>query len=387
MRSILLSFLLGLCLCFVAAGEELPTRVPPGSAKIQLRGAWTRGFEAAWTGVGLRFRTDAARASLLMKDHAPGGPHPEEGNRNNYLAIRIDDGPAHVVSLEKGVERYAVPGLDGRPHTVTVFKRTEPLFGHVTFKGLELPENESLLDPPDRSDIRIQVIGDSISAGYGNEAAGPNDSFKPCQENGWMTYWAIAARRLGADVRCAAWSGRGVCRDRRGKTTGQLPQIWRLALPGKPRKPERPDVDWQPTMAIINLGTNDVARGIPAEEAFLEAYRSLIADIRSEARRPAIYCFFGPMIGEEKHGAIRGYLEKLAEGDDRIHVVTLRNEHGLEGVGSHWHPNVRSHESMARQLLEAIRATQWRAAPEESASEASLRHGVPAEPAPAKRPG
>ena len=356
------------CLSGLALGEPLPTRIEPGNAKIQLLGAWTEGFSAAWTGAGIRFRTDATAVNLLMRDHTSGGPHPEKGNRNNYLAIQIDDNEAQVLSLERDVERYPIAGLDGRPHTVTIFKRTEPLFGRITFGGLELPAGAALLDPPPPATVRMQVIGDSISAGYGNEAAGPKVSFKQCEENGWMTYWAIAARRLGADARCAAWSGRGVYRDRQANTTGQLPQLWRLALPDKEKAPERRGVVWRPTLVVINLGTNDIAKGIPDATPFIAAYRRLIADVRTTAPDAQFYCVFGPMINKAKHGAIRAYLATIAAGDDRIHVVDLTNPHGLDGVGSHWHPNVRAHTTMAGQLLEAIRATRGAAAPTPAAA-------------------
>ncbi|MFW6155008.1 MAG: GDSL-type esterase/lipase family protein [Planctomycetota bacterium] len=358
MRRHLIPLLIIACLAGAAPGEPLPTRIEPGADKIQLLGAWTEDFRAAWTGTGLRFRTDATAANLLMRDHAPGGAHPNKGNRNNYLAIQIDDGEPAVLSLERGVERYPIAGLDGRPHTVTVFKRTEPLFGPITFKGLELPAGAALLDPPPPAKVRMQVIGDSISAGYGNEAGGPKVSFKHCEENGWMTYWAIAARRLGTDGRCAAWSGLGVYRDRKGNTTGQLPDLWRLALPGKETAPERDGAAWRPTLVVINLGTNDIARGIPDAKAFTDAYRRLIADVRTTSPDATIYCVFGPMITPTQHGAIRTCLETIAADDDRIHVVDLTNPHGLDGAGSHWHPNVRAHTTMAGQLLEAIRATQ-----------------------------
>jgi len=354
----LLNFVaIGLVFSAGAAAAELPTKIAPGDPKIQLQGAWTATFDAAWTGTGLRFSTDAVKVNLLMHDHAPGGEHPVKGNRNNYLAIQIDDGEPHVLSLEKDVERYPIPGLDGQPHTVTIFKRTEPLFRHITFKGLELPEGQTLLDPPAPAKVRLQVIGDSISAGYGNEGAGVKDTFKHCEQNGWMTYWAIAGRKLGADVRCAAWSGKGAYRDRQNNTDEQLPEIWRLALPyAGHHVPERDDADWIPTLVVINLGTNDLAKGMPEEEDFITAYRGLIADVRKDAPDVPIYCVFGPMISQKSHGQMLEYLQTIAADDPNTHVIRLHNEHGMAGFGAHWHPTVLSHQSMADQLLKAIEA-------------------------------
>ena len=133
-----------------------------------------------------------------------------------------------------------------------------------------------------------------------------------------------------------------------------MQQTWGLALPGRQQAPERDGVKWQPTHVVINLGTNDIAQGIPEKEDFVKAYRGLIADVRRDAPRAPIYCVFGPMINVKKHGAILDWLREIAADDARIHVVRLRNEHGMQGVGASWHPNVRSQQSMANQLVQAM---------------------------------
>ncbi len=292
--------------------------------------------------------------NILMEDFAPGGEHPKVGFKNNYLNVRIDDGESSVIVLQKGQTRYAVPGLDGQPHTVTVFRRTEPLFQPIQFLGLELPDGAQLLEPPAQAAIRMQVIGDSISCGYGNEADSHTDPFTHHTENGELTYWAIAARELDADVRCAAWSGRGVLRDRQGNQQGQLPEIWRSALPIQ-NAPERAGVQWTPTIVVVNLGTNDIALGIPDKTEFIAAYQALIDDVRTTAPEADIYACFGPMIGEQKHGDILAYLNEIAAANERVYVVKLSNAFGMEGLGADWHPNVKNHSQCAQQLLAAIR--------------------------------
>ncbi len=333
---------------------ELPQKVAPDSESIALQGAWTEDFQTAWTGAGFKVRTDAPEMNILMEDFAPGGAHPKGGFKNNYLNVRIDDQEPTVIALQKGETRYAVPGLDGQPHTVTVFRRTEPLFRPIKFLGLELPAGGKLLDPPAPADIRIQVIGDSISCGYGNETEGVKAPFSQPTENGELTYWALAARELGADIRCAAWSGRGVLRDRKGNKDNQLPEIWRMAEPNS-GQPERAAGKWTPTIVVINLGTNDTALGIPEKSKFTAAYQALIDDIRSTAPNADIYTCFGPMISEQKHGDILAYLNDLAAANQRVYVVKLNNIYGMQGVGAHWHPNVKSNQHMATELLAAIR--------------------------------
>jgi len=336
--------------------EELPVKIEPDNPKIALQGAWTDDFRGAWTGIGFKVRTDAPEMNLLFQDFAPGGAHPqvEGGFKNNYLNVQIDDREPQVLALQKGQTRYAVEGLDGKPHTVTVFRRTEPLFRPIKFLGLELPAGAALMDPPAASPVRMQVIGDSISCGYGNETEGPKSKFSHPTENGGLTYWAIAGRELGADMRCAAWSGRGVLRDRKGNQDGQLPEIWRMALPEQ-GVAERKGADWKPTLVVINLGTNDIAQGIPSQADFTKAYQALIDDIRSTAPDAKIFMCFGPMINKQKHGALLEYLHQLAADNRDAYVVELSNPYGMKGVGANWHPNVKANQHMATELLAAIR--------------------------------
>ncbi|GHC12902.1 SGNH/GDSL hydrolase family protein [Cerasicoccus arenae] len=341
------------------AADELPQKIAPDNDSIALQGAWTDDFKGSWTGIGFKVRTDADAMNILMQDYAPGGLHgdAEDDYRNNYLNIRIDDEVPTAIALQKGQTRYAVSGFDGKPHTVTVFRRTEPLFKPIQFLGLELPVGAQLLPPPPMSDVRLQVIGDSISCGYGNETDGIKAPFRPATENGELTYWAIAGRELGADVRCAAWSGKGVLRDRNNNLHGQLPEIWRQALP-ETGEPERAGTAWVPTIVVINLGTNDSAKGIPPKDDYIAAYQALIDDIRSTAPEAKIFCVFGPMIYTPKHSEILAYLNEIAANNQQVYVVKLTNEFGMQGVGAHWHPNVKSNQAMAKQLLTAIEATQ-----------------------------
>lgn len=338
------------------AASELPVKIAPDNPKIGLRGAWTDDFRGAWTGIGFRVRTDAPAMNILMEDFAPGGAHGqvEGGFKNNYLNVRIDGGEPHVIALQKGETRYAVPGLDGKPHTITVFRRTEPLFKPIKFLGLELPAGATLMDPPAQSAVRMQVIGDSISAGYGNETEGPKSPFAHPTENGGMTYWAIAARELTADVRCSAWSGKGVLQDRNGNKSGQLPEIWRQALPEQ-GVPERAGVNWVPTIVVINLGTNDTAKGMPPQADFKKAYQALIDDVRSTAPDAQIFMCYGPMINKSKYGEVLTVLNELAAENKETFVVDLNNPFGIQGAGAHWHPNVKANVEMAKQLLAAIR--------------------------------
>lgn len=63
------------------------------------------------------------------------------------------------------------------------------------------------LTPPEGPARRIEVIGDSITCGYGVDGADQYCPFSAATENHYRTYAAIAARDLGADLATLAWSG------------------------------------------------------------------------------------------------------------------------------------------------------------------------------------
>src|SRR5262245_37584358 len=59
-------------------------------------------------------------------------------------------------------------GLAAGPHTVEIYRRTEANQGEAQFLGFDLAGGELLAAPAPR-DRRLEVIGDSITCGYGNE--------------------------------------------------------------------------------------------------------------------------------------------------------------------------------------------------------------------------
>ena len=94
--------------------------------------------------------------------------------------------------------------------------------------GADVPTARSM-DPPPGPGRLIEVIGDSITCGYGDLGKlGDADCYPT--ESHWDTYEAVAARMLGAEVSTIAASGRGVIRNYGGDTTGTMPMLYPLTL-------------------------------------------------------------------------------------------------------------------------------------------------------------
>jgi lysophospholipase L1-like esterase len=221
---------------------------------------------------------------------------------------------------------------------------------------------------PGRAPLRrIEVIGDSISTGYGNEGPDKTCHFSPETENHFLTYGAIAARGVGAELVTIAWSGKGVFSNRGSAVdTIVMPTLWKRTLP------ERDDSRWdfaayQPDAVVVNLGSNDFAPEVADYSPFDRTYLAFIRDVRAHYPKAAIFCTLGPALSDNwpegrqaltraRHG-VKGAVDALAAaGDKRIFFVEFPVQTGANGYGCDWHPSLRTHELMGEQLEAELRA-------------------------------
>ena len=315
----------------------------------------------AWSGSRISARFSGTSAGAIFDD--AGG--------KNQLAVIIDGKlrPAKL-SAKSGEHAYLLAaGLEPGEHEVTVHRLTEANVGETKFLGFRFGNGGKLLSyaAPEAQARRIEVIGDSISTGYGNEGQDKNCHFSPETENHYLTYEAIAARNLGAELVTTAWSGKGVFSNR-GSTvdTVVMPVLWKRTLP------ERDDSKWnfsdyQPNVVVINLGSNDFAPEVQDITPFDRAYLAFVREVRSRYPKAAIFCAIGPALSDQwpegrmalthARSGIDGAVVALrSEGDAKIYFVEFPVQTGENGYGCDWHPNVKTHEMMAAVLERELRA-------------------------------
>jgi lysophospholipase L1-like esterase len=261
-----------------------------------------------------------------------------------------------------------IRGLPRAEHTVTLYKLTEPLVGDTTVHAFVMDQYGEALPTLAPAPRRIEVIGDSISAGYGNEGAGPNCPFSAETENHFLSYAARAARALNADLTTLAWSGRGVFTNRGSTTeTETMSVLWKRVLPseggsswGFPAPP--------PDAVIINLGTNDFAPEVKDETPFRAAYDALLSDVRQHYPDAQLFAAVGPLLSdaypEGRHAltTVRTTLRELvgartSGGDAKLHYLEFEPVLADEGYGCDFHPSVKTHTRMAAELVSALSTT------------------------------
>lgn len=302
---------------------------------------------AAWPASTVAFTVSGGSVAVTMRDKGA-----------NFWQVVIDGKPTAVLALEAGEKSYPVATrLPAGAHLVELVKRTEAGIGTSEFVGLKIDDEAKLLPAPART-RRIEVIGDSISCGFGNEASGRNEKFTPGTENAWLAYGAIAARAVNADYMCIAWSGKKLWPD------NTIVELYDHVLPYSPSPPW--DFKRQvPDVVVITLGTNDFGRVNPEETGWVAAYVGFIERVRTHYPKAVIYCASSPMMGDFKserkpRTTIAGYLEKVvaqasAAGGPPVRLIDFATQKTENGIGAAWHPSVRTHAIMGEQLAAALK--------------------------------
>lgn len=274
---------------------------------------------------------------------------------DNWVNIVIDNQEPVPVKIDKENSYLLASNLANKVHTVEIFKRTEASVGELQFIGFELPEGVELLDPPARHERKIEIIGDSITAGYGNEAASIEDGFQPSQENHYLAYGPIAARNLNAELNVIAWSGKGMYQSYGGVRDIQMPELYLRTLPS--RSDSSWDFQaWVPDVVVINLGTNDFSVDTIDPSQYVSAYRQFVELMRKNYPDAHIFCAIGPM-NQKPVTCIEGIVNEWNQaGDERIHFVEFPPQNiEKNGVGGDWHPSLITHATMAELLVEEIK--------------------------------
>lgn len=299
----------------------------------------------SWPGTGAVIRFDGTGASVRMNDPA------------QFFTVVVDGVVGDRLATTAGERLYELAAdLPPGEHTVELYRRTEGAFGPTVFAGIEL--DGTLLAPPPVA-RRIEILGDSITCGYGNEGADQFCNFSAGTENHYLTYGAIAARNLGAELSTVAWSGKGVVYNYGDDTFEPLPEVYGRAIPTEASSTW--DFAWQPDVVVINLGTNDFSTtNDPTEQVFVGAYVALLEDIRVRYPAARILCTAAPLLGEPDQTTLANFIdlavaERANAGDTAVARVDIATPQ--TGFGCDWHPSLATHAAMAAEL-EAVLSEQ-----------------------------
>ena len=361
--------------------QALPRGVPGGDAEYKFIGrfsfpqpdpddptapppAQTPEFDWSGNNISVRFQgTSLVTVQLLLPGEVPQDMMFEfelDGTRASERQITTTKDPTGKPTNTPQIN-YDVTGFSTGPHELRIWKNTEAQKGTIIFQGFDLHGGTML--PPTRRPRKIEVIGDSIICGYGDEGQNATCPFEiplrdiktpegttvevdlPVSENQYLSFTSQVALALDADVSTFCWSGKGVYlnykEDLKVDPTGALvlapdatttmPQLWEqrtiandvdLEVPWDFTKEKPEDI---PQVVFVSLGTNDWSRdtlpqhpsdptALPGDnipdgdmldpakyQKFYEAYLDFVNQIRTHRPDAHIFLATPPMLTDQFH--------------------------------------------------------------------------------------
>lgn len=296
---------------------------------------------------------------------------------DNYVGAWIDgkekkwklkeEGRTRIVLLDE--EEEAGEGAEKRQssHQVIFFKRQDCCH---TFRlcSLEISEGGYLLEAHKKPERRMEVYGDSVSAGEVSEAVEyvgrPDPEHQGEYSNSWYSYAWIAARKLGAELYDIAQGGIPLLNGT-GWVEPDYPGmefVWdKLHYhPGLGKVKPWDFSRYQPHLVVIAIGQNDshpvdiMREDFCGERAgvWKKQYRKLAEDIREKYPK-AVIILATTILEHHKNWdlAIGEVCEGIRrDGDKRVfHFLYGRN-----GCGTPGHVRIPEAEEMAGELARFI---------------------------------
>ncbi|KAL1897954.1 hypothetical protein Sste5346_003806 [Sporothrix stenoceras] len=284
---------------------------------------------------------------------------------NNSVELVVDGGAPTVISNVDG-NNISVTKLTQGTHTVVLHKRSEALFGSL-FVG-DVTTDGTLVTGPEPTH-QIEIIGDSISVGYGLDGTNPCTNTAAVEDNP-KTYGALAADKLGADYSIVAWSGKGLIRNYPTggvDTSPIMPQLYTRYGADDADNSYTFPATWSPAAIVVNLGTNDFAYSGSRDPIDASAFTTaMVKFVRTgiQAHYPKAHVFLmgSPMLSDPYPSAADA--QKTTE-TDALKNATAQlgaNAHFVDwptqgsDVGCDYHPNAATHAAQGDVLAKAIAA-------------------------------
>jgi lysophospholipase L1-like esterase len=357
-----------------AKARPLPTlEVPADHVQVRLTGRSDQRDEKkpvfSYSGVQLELAFEAQAVSIELGDRSSTDP-----KSSNHYQVVIDGKLGRELAVTPRQERYELAsGLGPGPHHVVLHRLTESHVGKTAFHGFVLHgQGARVLELPPRPARKLEIVGDSITCGYGNELSiaappkgNPSTGFTAQNENHYLSYGALSARALGAELSTICFSGKGVSRDYDGNAENQMPELFTRTIPMEP-EPGWNFARFQPDAVIVNLGSNDFGKGVPDQVTFTAAYEGFVAQLRELYPRAHLACLTGPTItdswpaGEGRLSKLNAWISGVVErrrqgGDDNMSFLALTPQ--TAPYGEDWHPSLATHRKMAAELQAHLKKT------------------------------
>lgn len=322
------------------------------------------------TSISFRFTGRRASANLISDPDSWAKEH------HAWIAVYLNDDTEPVKRLELTKSHQTVLLYEGNKTdtvTITIMKYSEPEYAICGVEAITI-DSEELLPPPAPKKRKIQIIGDSITCGYGIEGS-PDDLFhNTATENPAKAYSVLTARNLNADLEIVAWNGKGVISSYIGEEENTPDRSWLVPMLYQYTDAgccfqyfHEPKENWEkwnfhnfvPDLIILYLGTNDASytREIPARnQEFCSAYQELLLEVHTKHPNAKILCILGTMdqrLCPVVEQAVKQFTDTHPEAE--VSYLELPPQLEEDGLGTFWHPTPATHQKIADLVTERVK--------------------------------
>lgn len=346
--------------------------------KLHGRTLWDEERQALfcnWTcsGISVKFSGSVLKAKLVvMEDAIPSPPgFPPTPDYYPCVGVVVDGGELENRQEIRENGLFTLWEGEAGEHTLRFVKLSENSRGKLGIQALVC--DGQILPAVWEEKPVMEIIGDSITCGFGNESSNNSPEFLCSEENGWITYGALAARELGYEWRQICVSGISASQPEHPMfPMAGMNEIYHLTDQLYAQRTGTEAACWdfenhKTDIVVLNLGTNDVnpIRFTPdfgavkgMEAWFFNRYREFVADIRRlNGPDTWIVCTLGSMdyyLFDQIKAAVESY--KAETGDEKIACFKFGGINMMtEGFGAMAHPSAATHARMGRELAFRLR--------------------------------
>ena len=297
----------------------------------------------------------------LMLDHAANGV--EVGivgtslkmtmysQSKGYMRVFVDGGTSSKrIAVEAGTQEYTVASnLEQGLHMVRIVKCTEEQ--QNAYWDVRSFAAEKFFAVPAKSELKIEFIGDSITAGHGSLGF-VGQAHTIDNSDATKTYAYLTAQALNADYSIVAYSG--ICTEAYHWISNLNMVTLYNQISNKNRKQYA--FDFEADVVVLNLGTNEgsyigTTAGGNYGPQFPTDYREFVETVRGKHPDAYIICLYGMM---DRNVVIHLGIQQAIEELDDDKIVYNPFEIKGDGAGGNGHPSSAAHKEWAEDLTAYI---------------------------------
>lgn len=286
---------------------------------------------------------------------------------DNYLGCILDGEQTALLLPEDGEAVLEIPVKNNtkKEHEVLIFKRQDSCH-EVTFGGFEIAYDSKVLDIKEKPVRKIEVYGDSVSAGEVSEAVNYVGKEDPQHSgeysNSWYSYAWITARKLNAQIHDIAQGGIALM-DRTGWFCDPvfvgMESVWDKVH----YNPELGKItpwnfaEYTPHIVIVAIGQNDsnpkdyMKEDYNCEKALVwrEHYKAFLKKIRGQYPKAHIICHTTLLNHDASWDKSIEQVCQELDDENITHYMFKRNGKGTPG-----HLRIPEAKEMAEELVSYI---------------------------------